>query len=171
MKRSGRAPGATSWCPPNPTLTQIDGAIIAAPTLDLLAEAIGVKPAALAETVAAYNAAITAGRAAHLAPPRSPGRRFGVKRQSPDRVPPRAVTGPGFFAAPLCVGITCTMGGIAIDTKTRVLREDGAPIEGLFAAGSTTGGIEGGKMAGYIGGIGKAYCTGFIAGGEIGGAQ
>lgn len=36
-----------------------------------------------------------------------------------------------------------TMGGIAIDTETHVLKEDGSVIPGLYAAGETTGGIHG----------------------------
>lgn len=152
---------------PNPSLAGIAGAIIAAPDLGALAQAIGLPPATLQQTVTAYNAAIREGHPDRLSPPRSPGRRFAVKRHSPDRVTPLPVERPPFYAAPLCAGITCTMGGIAIDAMARALREDDTPIEGLYAAGSTTGGIEGGELAGYIGGLAKAYCLGFIAGGQI----
>ena len=48
--------------------------------------------------------------------------------------------------------MTYTMGGIAIDGEARVLRSDGSVIDGLFAAGSATGGHEGGPSAGYTGG-------------------
>ena len=40
----------------------------------------------------------------------------------------------------------------------------GEPIRGLHAAGSCTGGIEGGPIAGYVGGYMKALCLGLIAG-------
>ena len=43
----------------------------------------------------------------------------------------------------------------------------GTPIAGLYAAGSCTGGLEGGPMAGYLGGLGKALTTGYRAGGVI----
>ena len=36
-----------------------------------------------------------------------------------------------------------SLGGIVIDTRCRVLRPDGSPIPGLFAAGEVTGGIHG----------------------------
>lgn len=41
-----------------------------------------------------------------------------------------------------------TMGGVVIDTETRVLKEDGTPIEGLWAAGEVTGGIHAGNRLG-----------------------
>ncbi len=36
-----------------------------------------------------------------------------------------------------------SLGGVVIDTKCRVLRPDGSPISGLYAAGEVTGGIHG----------------------------
>ena len=69
----------------------------------------------------------------------------------------------GFIAIPVCAGITYTMGGIAIDGHARVKHRDGGVIDGLYAAGSATGGIEGGKLAGYIGGLSKAATFGFRA--------
>ncbi len=36
-----------------------------------------------------------------------------------------------------------SLGGVVIDTKCRVLRPDGSPIPGLYAAGEVTGGIHG----------------------------
>jgi fumarate reductase flavoprotein subunit len=48
------------------------------------------------------------------------------------------------------------MGGIAIDGHGRVKRPDGSAIAGLYAAGGTTGGLEGGAAIGYVGGLIKA---------------
>ena len=36
-----------------------------------------------------------------------------------------------------------SLGGIVIDARCRVLRPDGTPIPGLFAAGEVTGGVHG----------------------------
>ena len=36
-----------------------------------------------------------------------------------------------------------SLGGVVIDARSRVLRPDGAPIPGLFAAGEVTGGVHG----------------------------
>ena len=41
-----------------------------------------------------------------------------------------------------------TMGGVTIDTETRVLDEAGQPISGLYAAGEITGGIHGANRLG-----------------------
>ena len=41
-----------------------------------------------------------------------------------------------------------TMGGVQIDTETRVLNADGAAIPGLYAAGEVTGGIHAGNRLG-----------------------
>ena len=69
-----------------------------------------------------------------------------------------------FRAIRLAAGITYTMGGIAIDGSSRVLDRSGHPIEGLFAAGATTGGLEGGATVGYVGGLVKSAVSGFLAG-------
>ncbi len=52
------------------------------------------------------------------------------------------------FISPRKSSLHHTMGGVVIDTDTRVLRADGSPIEGLWAAGEVTGGIHGGNRLG-----------------------
>ena len=42
---------------------------------------------------------------------------------------------------PICAAITNTMGGIVVDGDGRVLDKTDQPIPGLFAAGSTVGGL------------------------------
>ena len=67
------------------------------------------------------------------------------------------------MAIPICPGITYTMGGIAIDGNAQVLDANDVPIPGLLAVGAATGGLEGGRDAGYIGGLMKAGVFGLIA--------
>jgi fumarate reductase flavoprotein subunit len=43
------------------------------------------------------------------------------------------------------------------------LHTDGHVIQGLYAAGSVTGGVEGGPSVGYIGGLIKALVFGMLA--------
>ena len=57
-------------------------------------------------------------------------------------------------------GVTHTLGGLAIDERARVLREDGTPIEGLFAAGVDVGGVASG---GYASGLAQALVLGLVA--------
>ena len=60
-----------------------------------------------------------------------------------------------FRAIRIAAGITYTTGGILTDKDGHVLDIRENPIAGLFAAGSTTGGLEGGAHAGYTGGLSK----------------
>jgi fumarate reductase flavoprotein subunit len=57
-------------------------------------------------------------------------------------------------------GVTQTLGGIRIDERARVLREDGLPLDGLFAAGADVGGISSG---GWSSGLAAALVFGRIA--------
>ena len=45
---------------------------------------------------------------------------------------------------PLCAAITNTMGGIVVNGDGAVLDTNDKPIPGLYAAGSTIGGLNGG---------------------------
>jgi len=54
---------------------------------------------------------------------------------------------------PICAAITNTMG---VDRNGAVLGRNDTPVPGLFAAGSTVGGLDGGPNAGYVGGLIKA---------------
>jgi len=118
---------------------------------------------ALQDTVATYNKAVTADQGERLDPPRTSGRMFGESRNAGKRVSVAPVATPPFHAVPLAAGISYTMGGIEIDAQARVIGRNGAPIPGLFAAGSCTGGVEGGPLGGYIGGYLKAVGLALIA--------
>jgi predicted oxidoreductase len=56
--------------------------------------------------------------------------------------------------------ITHTIGGLRVDEHARALREDGAPVEGLYAAGADAGGISAG---GYASGLASALVLGLAA--------
>jgi fumarate reductase flavoprotein subunit len=130
-----------------------------------------VPPDALADTVETYNAAIANGAVAGLTPARTPGRMFGVLRSSDIRTTLQPIRQPPFYAIRLCAGLTYTTGGIAIDRRAQVIKANGVPIPGLYAAGACTGGLEGGPMAGYIGGLCKALSLGYIAAASIAALQ
>ncbi|MEP7335544.1 MAG: FAD-dependent oxidoreductase [Actinomycetota bacterium] len=57
-------------------------------------------------------------------------------------------------------GVTHTLGGLRIDERAHVLREDGTPIDGLLAAGVDVGGIASG---GYASGLAQALVLGLVA--------
>lgn len=144
--------GKSARIPVNPELVRAGGTVHRAETLDALARLAGIDAAGLARTVAAYNAACASGAFAGLTPPRAS-----------DRYTPAPIATAPFLSIPACAGITYTMGGISIDADARVRHRDGGTIPGLYAAGATTGGIEGGELIGYTGGLSKAAVFGFRA--------
>jgi fumarate reductase flavoprotein subunit len=125
---------------------------------------IDVPAGKLEQTVREYNKAHAAGTLAELHPTRSSKP---IPGNAP--IPTMAISKPPYYAVPLCAGITFTMGGIATDAHARVLRESGGPIAGLYAAGSCTGGLEGGGGAHYLGGLIKAAVFGLLAAEHIAG--
>ena len=56
--------------------------------------------------------------------------------------------------------ITHTMGGLRVDERARVLREDGEPVDGLYAAGVDAGGV---STGGYASGLAQALVLGLAA--------
>jgi fumarate reductase flavoprotein subunit len=97
-------------------------------TLETLAEKIDMPVATLKATVATWNQAVEAKKDAAF------GRTTGMEHS--------LSIGP-YYAIKIAPGIHHTMGGVKINTKTEVLKEDGTPIEGLYAAGEVTGGLHG----------------------------
>jgi FAD binding domain-containing protein len=68
--------------------------------------------------------------------------------------------GDGRVAVKVVAAVTHTLGGLRVDTSARVLREDGSPVDGLYAAGVDAGGIASG---GYASGLGAALVLGLVA--------
>jgi len=108
-----------------------------ADTLGELAPQIGVDADGLAATVKAYNAACT-GDPARFDATQKDGLAAATTLQPPKSNWARALEAPPFLAYPLVGAVAYTFGGIATDTRARVLRA-GAPVPGLFAAGEITG--------------------------------
>ena len=103
------------------------GWLFQADTLEDAATAAGLDAEALAQTVAAFNEMQASGV----------DEAFGREEF---RGP--VEQGP-FTIAKIQVCYHLTFGGLVIDENSRVLDNDGAPIEGLFAAGSVLSGFEG----------------------------
>jgi len=145
-------PGRTARIPANPQLANAGGTIIKAVSIQELAGKTGVAAEALERTVKAYNDAVASGNTARLSPTRSA-----------QPIVPSPIAKPPYFAVPLCAGMTYTFGGIFTDGDGRVMSTRGAPIEGLYAVGATTGGLEGGSGGGYVGGLIKGVTFGMRA--------
>jgi succinate dehydrogenase/fumarate reductase flavoprotein subunit len=141
--------------------------MVVADTLEDLAIGLGdhgMPPSRVLATLQEFNAACEAGTTRLLSPPR-------VGRVNPLRHPP-------FVAVGVKAAITFTMGGLAVDERTRVLRRSATssliaqsitelqhyrevPIPGLFAAGCDVGNIH---HEGYLGGLATGLTTGRAAG-------
>jgi fumarate reductase flavoprotein subunit len=119
------------------------GASIMAATLDDLAARIGVPADAL-------NAELTA---------------IDAGRGTPDRFGRVFEAGKG-LGAPYCAikvtgALFHTQGGLAIDARTRVLRQKGPALPNLFAAGGAAVGVSGARASGYLSGNGLLTATVF----------
>lgn len=108
-----------------------NGYIIVADTLDEMAEKLGCSADDLKATVDAFNESVETGED-----------EFGRTLYST-----KLENGP-WVATPRKACVHHTMGGVTIDTETRVLNENGEAIKGLYAAGEITGGIHGANRLG-----------------------
>ena len=139
-------PGRNHVQPPNPLVVEAGGTLHRADTLAELAGKIGLAAAAADRR----RRRIQQGdRRRHAAKALAAAR--GDRRTRPGRSRRRRS-----MRMPICAAITNTMGGIVVDGDARVLDKNDKPIPGLYAAGSTVGGLDGGPHAGYVGGLIKA---------------
>lgn len=144
--------GRIGLVPPNPLLRKHGGTVHEAGDIRSLARMARLPEDALVRTVESYNAALRSSKLNTLQPPRSTGKAAALPiAQAP------------FMAIPVCSGITNTMGGLQIDASARILDEQERPLPGLYAAGASTGGLEGGPAVHYVGGLMKALVFGLRA--------
>jgi fumarate reductase flavoprotein subunit len=158
-------PGKNGLIAANPHLAREGATMHQSHDLDTLAGKAGVPADVLKTTVAAYNTALAhAGNSEIIAVGNGP------ERYTKKHKPLPIIQAP-FYAVPMVSGITYTMGGIAINARAQALRADDSVIEGLYAVGAATGGLEGGPKIGYVGGLAKGGITGLAAAEHIAGAS
>ncbi|GAA4689853.1 tricarballylate dehydrogenase [Promicromonospora umidemergens] len=121
--------------------------VVSADSVEKLAAALGLDEASLATTVREFNAAID--RSVPFDAAVKDGRRADVEPPKSNWSLP-VETAP-YYAFPVTCGITFTFGGLRADTNGRVLRESGAPIDGLFVCGEMLGGLFSGNYPGGTG--------------------
>lgn len=102
-----------------------------------LAAAIGVEPAALTATITAAEAAAC-----------------GERADPAGRSDWEAPLEPPYAAVRVTPALFHTQGGLVVDEHARVLRGNGSPISGLYAAGGAAMGISGHGARGYLAGNG-----------------
>ncbi|MCX0269902.1 3-oxosteroid 1-dehydrogenase [Nocardia zapadnayensis] len=137
--------------------------IVKAATLQELAEKIGVPADRLAATVERFNKFAETGEDEDYGRGDSQyDRYYGDPTVKPNPCLAALVQGP-FYAAKMVPGDLGTKGGLVADTAARVLREDGTPIEGLYASGNVSTPVMGHTYAGPGATIGPAIAFGYLA--------
>ena len=132
-------------------------------TIEELAQACGLNPAALKATTERYNGFVGKGvdedfrRGA-----RAYDRFLGDYTHRPNAALGTIEQGP-FYAVQIVPGDVGTFGGAVCDARARVLREDGSVIPGLYATGTTTAAVMGRTYPGAGCSIGPSFTWGFVA--------
>ena len=135
---------------------------IEAGSIDEMAEKLELDPAALEETVTAFNAAVKPGTF-------DPGEldECATRGLSPPKSHwARPLDTPPYYGYPLRPGITFTYLGVKVNQRAQVILENGDPAPNIFAAGEIMSGNILGQ--GYMAGFGMTIGTVFgrIAGKE-----
>ncbi|GAA2566262.1 FAD-binding protein [Mycolicibacterium diernhoferi] len=131
-----------------------------ADTVAGLAEAIGVPAAELEATIERFNKLAASGVDDD----------FGRGAEAYDRVftagesPLVPIDRPPYHAAAFGLSDLGTKGGLRTDTHARVLRADGTPIDGLYAAGNTMAAVSGTTYPGGGNPIGASMLFSHLAG-------
>jgi 3-oxosteroid 1-dehydrogenase len=134
-----------------------------ADSLEGLAAQCGIDAGGLAKTVERWNGFCRSGVDTDF---NRGGRSFDRAHGDP-RVRPNPNLGPisrsPYFAVPMVPSDVGTAGGLVTDAWARVLRDDGRPIEGLYATGNTTASVMGRTYPGAGASIAAAFTFAFIA--------
>ncbi|WP_064745120.1 3-oxosteroid 1-dehydrogenase [Pseudonocardia acaciae] len=139
------------------------GAVFSAGSLDELAAAIGLPPDGLGATVTEFNGYARTGTDERFARGASAyDRYYGDPRQRPNPCLAPLDLAP-FHAVRIVPGDLGTKGGLRVDERSRVLRADGSPIPGLYAAGNASASVMARTYAGAGATIGPAMTGGYLA--------
>jgi 3-oxosteroid 1-dehydrogenase len=132
-------------------------------TIAGLAAECGIDPDGLEATVKTWNAMCETGVDSEFRKGASSyNRYYGDPTNKPNPCMGPIAQGP-FWAVPLVPGDVGTCGGAVTDEHARVLRPDGSPIEGLYAAGNCTSPLAGPYYIGAGLSIGASAVFGKLA--------
>jgi fumarate reductase flavoprotein subunit len=140
----------------NPNLvTRGGGTVLSALSAEELADQAGLPRSELSSTLEEFNA--------HM------------RHRSSITVPrtgsARPIDARPLHAIPAIAGITLAMGGLLINEFAQVLDKGESVINGLYAAGGSMGGLQGGPGFGYSGGLSEAAVFGLLAAEHIASAR
>lgn len=136
-------------------------------TLEELAAACGIDPQGLAATVADFNRNARKGIDPVFDRGASEFNRYGGDPKNTPNPSLRPLQKGPFYAVRIVPGSFGTFAGLAADSRSHVLDNDGQPIPGLYVAGNDQASVMGGHYpAGGIN-LGPALTFGYIAGRDI----
>ncbi|SFJ29458.1 Succinate dehydrogenase/fumarate reductase, flavoprotein subunit [Bosea sp. OK403] len=147
------------------------GYLLSGKTLAELAGQAGIDPGGLERTVAAFNPGAEKGEDPEFGKGSTSFNRY---LADPSHKPNPCVApvqqGP-FYAVKLVMGDLGTFDGLDTDVRGQVLREDGRPVEGLFAVGNDRASMMGGNYPGAGITLGPIMTFGYILGRHLAGVD
>ena len=148
-----------------------EGYLRQADTIAELATLLGVEPESLTATVARFNGFVAANHDADFGRgARAYDRWLGDEYNKPSGAL-GAIDQAPFYSVPVLPGDVSTFGGVVTDAQARVLRQDGSPIRGLYATGTSTASVMGRAYPGAGSSVGPAFTWGFVAANHAAGAN
>lgn len=137
--------------------------IVEAPTIEELANRLGIDPAGLAATVERQNGFARTGEDLDFARGKSAAdRSLGDPGHTPNPNLGEIVTAP-FYGLRVHPGDSATMLGLRVDRESRVLDPHGTPVQGLYAAGLDMNSVFRGRSPGSGSNNGPAMIFGYLA--------
>jgi 3-oxosteroid 1-dehydrogenase len=139
-----------------------EGFLRKADTIEELAAKLDILPTTLRATVDRFNGFAARGvdedfgrgKRAYdrwLGDPYAPNATLGAIKEGP------------FYTVPVVPGDVGTYGGVVTDVAARVLREDGRPVEHLYATGVSTASVMGRAYPGAGASVGPSFVWGYVA--------
>lgn len=127
------------------------GVVVMADTPEGLAREMGVPEDVFAETFSRYNSMVKNGK----------DEDFGKRKEL--LIP---LDQPPYYGMKFGPALLAVVGGLRVDAKMRVLNEESAPVDGLYAIGNTAGGRYGVDYPIHVAGnsLGTALTFGFLLG-------
>jgi len=139
-----------------------DGYLISAPDLRSLANILKIDEGGLVNTVNRVNSFCASGRDQDFGKGESPYNRYMGDPEIQPNPCLGPIVAPPFYAVQIWPGDLGTSAGLVTNERGQVLRDDGRPISGLFAAGNDMNSVTAGAYPGSGGTIGPALTFAMI---------